>query len=369
MSNQLLVPPEIEPDNSIEMPQPPLLNVLEAEDSSWRSLTENIRVLFFPRRQPALQLLSKPIHVPDPFHQKSIWAGIGEDFRALFFPRKLPPLLLESKAVAVRDPMAQPRDRMSSLLSIGIHAAVFAVILVLIFGHKKKPAMAAQVVESPVFNITPFVPSSKPAGGGGGGGDREVLHSPAGKLPKIAKVQIVPPDEIIRNPKPKLVAEPTVVMPAEIKMPNSAMPNLGVPTTTVHGPASNGPGSFGGIGSGTSGGVGSGSGAGVGPGSGGGFGGGVYQVGNGVRPPVPIFAPEPEFSDQARMAKYQGECIVEVVVDTKGMPRNPRVIRHLGMGLDQKALEAVEKYRFKPATLGGRPVAVRMDILIDFHIY
>ena len=115
--------------------------------------------------------------------------------------------------------------------------------------------------------------------------------------------------------------------------------------------------------------MGSGSGAGVGPGTGGGYGTGVYQVGNGVRPPVPIFAPEPEFSDQARMAKYQGLCIVEVVVDTNGLPRDPKVVRPLGMGLDQKALEAVRKYRFKPATLGGKPVAVRMDIEIDFHIY
>lgn len=369
MSDQLLVPPEIEPENSIELPQPALWSTVQAHDSSWRSFTENIRVLLFSRRQPALHMESKPIPVSNPFHQKSVWVGIVEEFRSLLFPRKLPPLQLQSQAVAVTDPMAQPRDRMSSLLSIVIHAAVFAVILALVLGQKKKPVAVTQVVETPVFNITPFVPSQHATGGGGGGGDREVLHSPVGKLPKVAKVQIVPPDEIIRNPKPKLVAPPTVVLPPEVKMPNSAMPNLGVPTTTVHGPASNGTGSAGGVGSGSSGGVGSGSGAGVGPGNGGGYGGGVYQVGNGVRPPVPIFVPEPEFSDQARMAKYQGLCVVEVVIDAKGMPRDPRVIRHLGMGLDQKALEAVRRYRFKPATLQGRPVAVRMDIEIDFHIY
>src|SRR5665213_773090 len=231
MSNQLLVPPEIEPDNPGELPQPALWSTVQGTDSFWRSCTESIRVLFFTRRQPTLHLQSKPIPVPDLFHQKPIWVDIGEDFRALFFPRKLPPLQLQSHAVAVLDPMARPRDRMSSLLSIGIHAAVFAIILILLFGQKKKP-MVAQVVEpSPVFNITPFVPSQQATGGGGGGGDRDILQAAVGKLPKIAKVQIVPPDEIIRNPKPKLIVEPTVVIPPNIKLPNSAMPNLGDPST------------------------------------------------------------------------------------------------------------------------------------------
>ncbi len=137
----------------------------------------------------------------------------------------------------------------------------------------------------------------------------------------------------------------------------------------VKGPASNGTGSAGGIGSGKSGGVGSGSGAGVGPGEGGGYGGGVYHVGGGVTPPVAIYAPEPEFSDQARMAKYQGQSVVEVIVDAKGMPQDARVVRPLGMGLDEKALEAVKQYRFKPAMLRGRPVPVMIDVIVDFHIY
>ncbi len=371
MSNQLLIPPEIETSHSRELPQPSLQSTVEGDPSFWRSFTENLRARFFPRPQPALHLKSKPIPVADPFYQEPIWVGMFEDFRAVFFPRKLPPLHLESHAVAVVDPMARPRDRKSSLLSVGIHALVLAIILAVIFWRPKKPVVA-EVVPPPVFNITPFVPfdaSQQATGGGGGGGDRDLLQAAVGKLPTIAKTQFVPPDEIIRNPKPKLAVEPTVVMPANIKMPNSNMPNLGDPLTSVRGPASNGTGSAGGIGSGSSGGVGPGSGAGVGPGQGGGYGGGIYQVGGGVRPPVPIFAPEPEFSDQARMAKYQGLCVVEVVVDAKGMPQDAKVIRPLGMGLDEKALEAVRQYRFKPATLAGHPVAVRMDISIDFHIY
>lgn len=371
MSNQLLIPPEIETNPSQELPQPELWSTVQVEPSFWRSLSENLRARFFPRPQPTLQLKSKPIPVPDPFYQEPIWRGMWEDFRELFFPPKLPPLQLQSHAVPVRDLLARPRDRRSSLLSIGIHVLAFSLILAFLLWRPKRPPVA-QVIEPPNFNITPFLPfdaSPKVSGGGGGGGDRDLLQAAVGKPPKIAKVQFVPPDEVIRNPKPKLAVEPTVVMPKNIQLPNTAMPNLGDPLTTVRGPASNGTGSAGGIGSGSSGGIGAGSGAGVGPGSGGGYGGGIYQVGGGVRPPVPIYAPEPEFSEQARMAKYQGECIVEVVVDTKGMPRDLKIIRPLGMGLDEKALESVAKYRFKPATLNGHPVAVRMNIEVDFHIY
>ena len=69
--------------------------------------------------------------------------------------------------------------------------------------------------------------------------------------------------------------------------------------------------------------------------------------------------PEAEFSDEARRAKYQGVCLISLIVDAQGNPQNPRVIRALGMGLDEKALEAVRKYKFKPAMKDGRtPVPV-----------
>ncbi|HWF67585.1 MAG TPA: energy transducer TonB [Acidobacteriaceae bacterium] len=373
MSNQLLEPPKIDTDNLNELDSPPLLrHIVEVEDSFWTSLSSNVRERFSPVRQLDLQLKSKPIPVNDPFHVEPIWVDIFEDFRDVFFPRKLPPLQLESHAIAVPDPMARPRDRKSSLISIGLHLAAFIAIAIFLFWHPKKKEMVAQVVLPPVFNITPFMPfapSPTTSGGGGGGGDRSLLQAAMGKLPKIAKTQFVPPDEIIRNPKPKLEVEPTVVMPDNIKLPNNNMPNLGDPSTVVKGPASNGTGSAGGIGSGKSGGIGSGNGAGVGPGEGGGYGGGVYKVGGGVSPPRLIYAPEAEFSDQARMAKYQGDVPVEIIVDAKGLPHDPRVIRPLGMGLDEKALEAVKQYRFKPSMLNGRPVAVRVTMIVEFHIY
>ncbi|MHB8301438.1 MAG: energy transducer TonB [Acidobacteriaceae bacterium] len=371
MSNQLLIPPEIETENTPEANQPLLWSNIEAEGSVWQSLAENVREKLFPVRQPPLHLESKPVAVADPFHEDPIWLEIRDDFRDVFFPKKQPPLQLQSHEIAVVDPMARPRDRASSLISAGIHLVIVAIILALAFWHPKKP-LVAEVVPPPNFNITPFMPftaTQQAAGGGGGGGDRDVLQAAKGKLPTVAKTQFVPPDEIIRNPKPKLAVAPTVVMPENLKLPNNNMPNLGDPSTVVHGPASNGTGSNGGIGSGKSGGIGSGSGAGVGPGQGGGYGGGLYRVGGGVTPPVAIYMPQAEFSEQARMAKYQGQCVVEVVVDAKGMPRNPRIVQHLGMGLDEKAIEAVKQYRFKPAMMAGHPVAVDINVIVDFHIY
>ncbi|MGH9615894.1 MAG: energy transducer TonB, partial [Acidobacteriaceae bacterium] len=131
----------------------------------------------------------------------------------------------------------------------------------------------------------------------------------------------------------------------------------------------NGTGNAGGIGSGKSGGVGSGSGAGVGPGQNGGYGGGIYQVGGGVTGPKLIYQVDAEFSDQARMAKYQGVVVVQAIIDPHGVPRDLKVVRALGMGLDEKALEAVKQYRFKPAMFKGKPVAVIANLEVDFHIY
>jgi TonB family protein len=123
------------------------------------------------------------------------------------------------------------------------------------------------------------------------------------------------------------------------------------------------------MGTGSGGGIGSGKGNGYGPGEGGGYGGGLYHVGGGVSAPQLVFAPDPEFSDEARRAKYQGVCVVSLIVDAQGNPQRVQVVRHLGMGLDEKAVEAVKQYKFKPATLQGKPVPVEVNIEVNFRIY
>ena len=132
--------------------------------------------------------------------------------------------------------------------------------------------------------------------------------------------------------------------------------------------ASQGSGSGSGFGQGGGGGIGSGHGAGVGPGSAGGYGGGIMTVGGGVMAPQVIHRVEPQFSDEARRTKYQGNVSIQLIVDAQGNPQNIRVIRHLGMGLDEKAIAAVRQYKFKPAMFQGHPVPVQIIIDVDFHL-
>jgi protein TonB len=175
------------------------------------------------------------------------------------------------------------------------------------------------------------------------------------------------PPMISHVENPKLVMDPTLIIPPDANIPKVDSPNLGDPLSKS-GLASNGFGSGGGMGSGRGGGVGPGSGPGFGPGSGGGMGGGVYKIGGGVSSPSLIYKVEPEYSEEARKAKFQGTVLLYVEVDEQGKPRNIRVIRPLGLGLDQKAIEAVEKWKFSPGKKDGKPVAVQAQIEVNFRL-
>ena len=174
---------------------------------------------------------------------------------------------------------------------------------------------------------------------------------------------------VVRNPHPLLEVPPTIMVPPEVKLQQPNLPDLGDPLSHLPSVPSNGTGSGGGIGSGSGGGVGSGDGPGFGPGHGGGTGGGVFHVGGGVSAPKKIFDPDPEYSEEARKAKYQGTCVLYVIVGSDGRPRDIRVSRTLGLGLDEKAIEAVKSWRFEPAMKDGKPVAVAINIEVDFRLY
>ena len=123
------------------------------------------------------------------------------------------------------------------------------------------------------------------------------------------------------------------------------------------------------MGNGTGGGIGSGNGNGIGPGSGGNAGDGVMEVGGGVSPPKVIYQVDAEFSEEARKAKFSGDVYISVIVDEQGRPTHVHVVRGVGMGLDEKAIEAVRQYKFKPAMLKGKPVKVAVDVNVVFNIY
>jgi TonB family protein len=164
-----------------------------------------------------------------------------------------------------------------------------------------------------------------------------------------------------------LQANATVLGPPDLKLPQSNQlgellsPNLTMP--------SNGTGSEGGIGSNRGTGVGTGIGPGVGTGSGGGCCTGTYIPGNGIRPPRALYDPEPDYSEEARKVKLQGSVVLSLVVDATGHPRNVKIARSLGMGLDEKAIEAVEKWKFAPGMKDGYPVATRVEVEVNFHLY
>jgi TonB family protein len=160
-------------------------------------------------------------------------------------------------------------------------------------------------------------------------------------------------------------------MPASIiapdNIPNIVADNMGDPLSKL-GIPSNGTGMGGGIGNGIGTGVGPGRGPGFGPGSGGGFGGGAYRIGGGVTAPSILMKVEPEYSEEARKAKWQGTVQLSLVVDDQGRPQSIKVTRSLGLGLDQKAIEAVEKWRFRPGMKDGKPVPVMATIEVNFRL-
>jgi TonB family protein len=107
----------------------------------------------------------------------------------------------------------------------------------------------------------------------------------------------------------------------------------------------------------------------LGPGEGGGTGGGIYSVGGGVSAPIPIFKPEPPYSEEARKAKYQGTVVLMIVVDAQGNVTDCKVVRPLGLGLDEKATETVRTWKFKPAMRNATPVPVRVIVEVSFRLF
>ncbi len=321
-----------------------------------------------PGTEPELNLL-----ITDKDYEEPLYKSLFRELDEFFFPKKLPPLKLECKPEPVKDIWGFYNYKRGGVLgSTGVHVLIVAVIVAgTLIGRRMVSAAPAQKVTVTLVDpgdLPDLKPSKTQVGGGGGGGDRDVLQATKGKLPKFSMQQITPPVVVIRNQNPKLAVEPTVVIPPEVKLASNNMPNLGDPMAHAMLP-SNGTGAGGGIGSGSGGGVGSGTGPGFGPGEGGGTGGGIFHVGGGVSPPHTIYAPEPEFSEEARKAKYQGVCTLGLIVGTDGRPSNIRVLSSLGMGLDEKAIEAVKNWKFEPAMKDGHPVRVEIAVEVDFHLY
>jgi TonB family protein len=319
--------------------------------------------------EPVLNLLLRDEILDEPLYRR-LFRGIDE----FFFPKKLPPLVLTSKPVPVRDIWGFYNYKGRGALGSTV---VHILGLALIIGGTILARRVVTEIVAPKQTVELIAPDSIPtlqpsktlSGGGGGGGDRDKLQASQGRLPRKSMEQITPPAVVVRNEHPKLAVEPTIVIPPQVHLAEPNMPNLGDPLSHIPGPPSNGVGSGSGIGSGSGGGVGVGTGPGFGEGRGGGTGGGVFRVGGGVSAPRVVFQPDPEYSEEARKAKYQGVCVLWLVVGPDGKPRDIRVARTLGLGLDEKAMEAVKTWRFEPAMKDGKPVAVQINVEVQFRLY
>lgn len=306
------------------------------------------------------------------FDEKPIWTSLYQSIRDVFFPVKLPPLEVTSKPIDVPDRMKVKRNPWAFGISMAFN---IAVLLVAIFFVGRQVINAVnKKLEATNIDVGIWAPKAPVAkdqnGGGGGGGNHSVIDPIKGHLPKIEQNPITPP-QVKTFDKPIIEAPAAIMVQKNITLPdNPNLPTIGMTQSANVRIMSEGQGGGAGMGSGYGGGLGSGTGNGYGPGYGGGAGGGIYHVGGGISAPVPLNSVEAEFSDEARRAKYQGICLIQMIVDAHGMPQEPRVVRPLGMGLDQKALEAVRKYRFKPAMKDGKtPVPVMITVEVNFRLY
>jgi periplasmic protein TonB len=238
-----------------------------------------------------------------------------------------------------------------------------------------------------------FLATPGPGGGGGGGGLKQPAPPPAAKMKGVSAVKspvppprpktTTPPEPEPKKTPPPPAPEP-VAKPVEPPPPAPPKPLPEVVAPVAQAPAdttdkagvladakdsdSHGPGSGAGAGTGQGTGIGEGTGSGIGPGSGGGTGGGPYRPGSGITPPSILREVHPDYTDEARRRGVQGDVELEIVVRADGSVGNVKVIRGLGSGLDQRAVDAVRQWRFAPAKRFGTPVDVMVEVAVEFKL-
>ena len=333
-------------------------------------LTDNLKEWFRPAPRISGTVSSRlAVEWQPPY--KVFWKNI----RDLISPPKLPPLKVTSQPVKVKEIWTKDKAfGPAQAVALALHIGAIVLIFVPIFrtlAEVPPPVVSTEVVD--LVDISPYLaklPAGKDkAGGGGGGGERLPEPPTKGKLPKWSMTQFTPPMATPRNPDPKLPMEPTLLGPPDLKIPSPNLANFGDPLQSMV-TLSGGPGGGGGIGTGTGGGIGSGKGGGLGPGEGGGTGGGTFRPGTGgVGYPSCAYCPDPRYSEEARKAKYQGTVVLQAVITPDGRAIEIQIVKGPGLGLEEKAVEAVRQWRFKPA-LGptGKPVAVIVPIEVTFRL-
>jgi periplasmic protein TonB len=297
----------------------------------------------------------------------------GRMLRAAAASRPQPAASLFAVAAGGGTSAVERRGGLPAVVSSAFHAALVAVAFWFSAGTD-----TAAVVDTPseparlVFIMSPGI-----GGGGGGGGLKNPLPPPKLKriglkratvsVPEVTPPLPPPAPEPVPPPPPEpLPARPIVAPVVTAKADPVEQP--GVIEKPAPTPPSQGPGTNGGAGSGRGVGNGEGSGSGIGDGSGGGIGGGPYRPGSGVTAPRLLREVKAEYTDEARRRGITGDVVLEIVVLRDGSVGDVKVLQGLGLGLDQRAIQAVRQWRFSPATLRGAPVDVVVEVAVEFTL-
>jgi TonB family protein len=314
---------------------------------------------------PLLNLGAELIVLPSPEFRSRLKDELLEPSRgfgsatAPFEQVSASPLAGIAPLLGGKGPGLFPADHRSFLVSFASHAALIALIASGIFVVRHTTVKPTSLTSELTYPLAGH--------GGGGSGDHSAVQVSKGTPPKFSDQQLAPPAIVVRNPDPKLAVDAHVLGPPDIKLPQSNHIGDLISSNIVM--PSNGTGGGGAAGDGSGPGLGSGKGPGVGPGSNGGYGGGPFRPSDRITAPRAIYNPEPEYSDEARRVKHQGVVVLSLIVDPQGQARNIRVARSLGMGLDEKAIEAVRTWRFAPGMKDGTPVAVQVNVEVYFRLY
>lgn len=238
------------------------------------------------------------------------------------------------------------------MLSLALHAALAGIVLFL----TKRPVHPARVRPVNVTRlVAPLVSHPPRVEARSGGSNRTPLPARHGAPPPKARRTFIPPQT---PPDPKLPMAATVAFDSPVIQIDPAL--IGDPASQLRNGAL---GNNGGIGAGDGP-----PGPGIGPGGTSPSGIRSNAPAANISPPVLIHKEDPEFSEPARRAKYQGTVQLAIEIDTMGRARNIRVLRGLGLGLDEKAIEAVSRWLFRPGAKNGKPVVTTATIEVNFHL-
>lgn len=300
---------------------------------------------------------------------------IAENLRELFHPspRILGPVTLDCRFASPIESAKSAQFTRVQSLSVTMHVLLLTLLIAPALPKLLDPVTSSQI---PWKNLQPIAFFHPPSWmnhegnlSGGSGGERNPLPATRGMAPPYANVQLVPPrvkpPEDVETPIP-----PTLIGDPRNSPPRLDLNNWGDPSSQYNNNSS-GRGSRSGMGPGDQFGIGNGTGDSVGNGDKFGVGDRLGCPGcSGNSMPACIYCPRADYTDEAVKARYQGSVFLLVVVGADGRATDIQIAKGLGMGLDEKAVEKVRTWRFKPAVgPDGKPIAMQVSIEVLFHLY